>query len=80
MKLMEPDLLVRFINETKRSKAQTNYLFDLCDGDFQKLVKLEEKIKNNFIGYCPSSKKEIEKILNMDDESGWFNLEHFRSI
>ena len=79
MKLMEPDIMVCFINKTKRSKGQTNYLFDLCDGDFQKLVKLEEKIKNNFIGYCPSSKEEIEKILNMVDESGWFNLDHFKN-
>ena len=80
MKTMEPGLLDRFTDVTNRSKAQTNFLFDLCDGDFQKLVRLEEKIKNNFLGYCPGDKEEVEKILAMDDESGWFNLDEFKSL
>ena len=80
MKTMNNDLLDKFTDVTNRSKGQTNFLFDLCDGDFQKLVKLEEKIKNNFLSYCPEDKEEVEKILTMDDESGWYNLDQFKTL
>jgi hypothetical protein len=80
MKTMDKDLLDKFTDATNRSKGQTNFLFDLCDGNFQKLVLLEEKIRNNFLSYCPSDKEEIEKILTMNDESGWFNLDQFKTI
>jgi hypothetical protein len=79
MKTMNNDLLDRFTDVTNRSKGQTNFLFDLCDGDFQKLVLLEEKIKNNFLSYCPDDKEEVEKILAMEDESGWYNLDQFKT-
>ena len=80
MKTMNNDLLDDFTNVTNRSKGQTNFLYDLCDGDFQKLVRLEEKIRNNFLSYCPDDKEEVEKILAMDDESDWFNLNQFKSL
>ena len=80
MKTMNNDLLDKFTNVTNRSKGQTNFLYDLCDGDFQKLVRLEEKIRNNFLSYCPDDKEEVEKILAMDDESDWFNLNQFKSL
>jgi hypothetical protein len=80
MKTMDKDLLDKFTDATNRSKGQTNFLFDLCDGNFQKIVLLEEKIRNNFLSYCPSDKEEIEKILTMNDESGWFNLDQFKTI
>jgi hypothetical protein len=80
MKTMDNDLLDRFTDVTNRSKGQTNFLYDLCDGDFQKLVTLEEKIRNNFLSYCPGDKEEVEKILAMDNESDWFNLNEFKSI
>jgi hypothetical protein len=80
MKTMNPDLLDKFTSATNRSKGQTNFLFDLCDGNFQKLIKLEEKIKNNFLSYCPEDKEEVEKILAMEDESRWFNLDEFKTL
>ena len=80
MRLLDEDLLIRFVKSTNRSKAQTNFLFELCDGDFQKLVLLEEKIKNNFLSYCPKNKDEVENILNMEDEAGWFNLDEYKNI
>ena len=80
MKTMNNDLLDKFTDVTNRSKGQTNFLFDLCDGDFQKLVRLEEKIKNNFLSYCPNDKEEVEKILAMEDESGWYNLDQFKTL
>lgn len=80
MKTLNKDLLDLFTNSTNRSKSQTNFLYGLCDGDFQKLVLLEEKIKNNFLSYCPSTKDEVNKILLMEDESGWFNLDYFKNL
>lgn len=80
MKTMDNDLLDHFTDVTNRSKGQTNFLYDLCDGDFQKLVRLEEKIRNNFLSYCPDDKEEVEKILAMDNESDWFNLNQFKTF
>lgn len=75
---MDNDLLERFTDVTNRSKGQTLFLYDLCDGDFQKLVRLEEKLKNNFLGYCPNDKETVEKILTMNDKSDWYNLSQFK--
>ena len=80
MKTMNPDLLDRLTDATNRSKGQTNFLYDLCDGDLEKLLRLEEKIRNNFLSYCPDDKEEVEKILAMEDESGWFSLDKFRNV
>lgn len=51
------------IEKTNRSKSQTLFLLQLLDNDFDKLVLLESKIKEQYIAYCPSTKEEIEKIL-----------------
>ena len=80
MEKMDSDLLDRFTDVTNRSKGQTLFLYDLCDGDFEKLVRLEEKIRNNFLGYCPSNKEEVEKILAMVDKSDWCNLNQFKNL
>ena len=47
-----------------RSDAQTKFLFDLCDKDFDKLLELEAKIKANFIYACPNDKQAVEEILS----------------
>ena len=49
---------------TGRSLAQTKFLFELCDSDFEKLVALEKKMKKNFVWSCPADKEEVERILN----------------
>lgn len=65
------DFLDDFTSVTNRSVGQTKFLFDLLDGDVNKLVDLEYKLKNNFVSYCPSDKNEVEKVLNMSDGTGW---------
>ena len=67
------DLIEGFTDLSHRSKAQTNFLFDLCEGDLQKLAMLEERIKNNFIHYCPGDKEEVEKILKLPNK-GYYTL------
>jgi len=63
--------LDKLSNVTNRSYNQTSFLFELLDKDFDKLVSLEQKIKNNFVMYCPGDKEECEKVLAMGDGSGW---------
>lgn len=52
-------------NQFNRSLNQIKFLFELCDNDFEKLTKLENKIKDNFLFYCPGDKEEVEKVLNL---------------
>lgn len=68
------DFLNRLTIATNRSKGQTLFLLGLLDDDLFKLMELEEKIKNNFVGYCPESREECDKILAMDNGSKWFKL------
>ena len=58
---------------TNRSYGQTLFLLELLNGDFKKLVLLEQKLKNNLANYggCPGDKEECEKVLAMGDGSGW---------
>jgi len=67
------ELIEGFTNLCNRSKGQTNFLFDLCDGDLQKLAMLEERIKNNFIWYCPGDKEEVERIMKLPNK-GYYTL------
>jgi hypothetical protein len=57
-------LLEYVSNTTKRSMNQTTFLFKLCDYDFNKLMELEEKLKNTFAHYCPSDINEVEEVLS----------------
>ena len=60
-----------------RSIQQTIFLFKLLDNDYQKLIDLEMKIKNNFIHFCPSNQEEVNKIMNLVDKSEWFKVDLF---
>lgn len=59
---------------TNRSNAQTQFLFQLCDGGFDKLKKLEMQLKNCFCFYCPDTKEEVYRVLKMEAKSQWFKL------
>lgn len=76
---MEDKRLLDLSVKTNRSKGQTQFLFELCDMDFDKLVVLEETLKNNFVFYCPGNKKSVEKVLKMNryGKSGFFKLSEF---
>ncbi len=60
--------------KTNRSVGQTQFLFNLVEGDFSKLKRLEEKIKNTFSG-CPSDVDSMNSILNMDNKTDIFRLD-----
>lgn len=58
-------LLDRLTKKVNRSNSQEEMLFSLCDERLDILFDLEEKIKNNHLSYCPSTKSEIVAILNL---------------
>ena len=76
------ELLNRLTNRTVRSFHQTKFLLDLLGGEnwksFQKLVLLEEKIKNTFTFYCPDDLEEVEKLMKMEDKTDLLNLSEFK--
>ncbi len=75
---MIPKLTINQLNWlthlTQRSFEQTQFLFELCDGNFLRLCQLEEKIKNIHSTKCPVNKAEIEAILAIENHNNWFNL------
>lgn len=56
--------LVELRGFSNRSKNQTKFLFDLLNEDYSLLYKLEQKIKEQHVFYCPSTLEEVIQILN----------------
>ena len=75
------ELLERFTDFTNRKPFQELFLFDLLDGDFDKLVELEDKISAYFLCYCPGDKEECEKVLAMEDKyNNYRDFEPFKNL
>lgn len=70
---LEDGLLNRLTDLTNRSKGQTQFLFELCDFDFEKLLELERKLHNNFVFWVPGDKESRDIVLKMDYGSGWWD-------
>ena len=70
---LEEKLAHRLTKITNRSLGQTQFLFELCDYDFEKLLDAERKIWNNFLFCCPGTKKELNRILDLGYGSGWYD-------
>lgn len=60
--------------KVNRSESQLTFLLDLCDNDLEKLKRLEVKLKNCFVGYCPGDKETVEAVLKMEEKLNWFKL------
>lgn len=65
------EFITKFSN---RSRNQTNFLFQLVDGDFEKLKMLECKMKNCFYNACPGDKKTVDMIFNLESRTNFFIL------
>ena len=59
---------------TNRSNGQTQFLFQLVDGDFEKLKELEVKMRNCFYFGCPADKETVDEVMNMQPKGKWFSL------
>jgi hypothetical protein len=57
--------LEALIKVTYRSKSQTEHLLTLCGNDFNQLLYLEQKIKENCLGYTPGGQGSVDVILSM---------------
>jgi len=69
----------KFTDDTNRSRGQTVFLLELLEGDMDKLLELELKLKNNFVMYCPSDRESVDEVFNMGYDSNrrkkmWFTL------
>lgn len=53
--------------KTNRHFSQTQTLFELVDGDFDRLLQLESRIKRHFLSYSPGDKEEVERILSLPE-------------
>jgi hypothetical protein len=77
-KKKEKDIFDRLSDATNRSLDQTKFLLNLVDGDFLKLIELEEKLKNNFQP-TPGDKETAQKVLDMGYGKYWWKLNFFTS-
>ena len=73
MKELSKNLLDKLSTKTNRSKGQTSFLYELLGGDLEKLLELEEKVKNNHAklgssGFCPSDLETVEWVLSLPNE------------
>jgi undecaprenyl pyrophosphate synthase len=53
---------------SNRSTHQTKFLFELCDNDFDKLLKVEALGKRTFKMYCPADKETVNEWLREWEE------------
>lgn len=72
---LDKETLEWLTDQTNRARHQTQFLFNLVDGDLGKLMKLEEQLKNCFVGYCPGDKESVDEVLNMKPSREWFKFD-----
>lgn len=61
--------------KVNRSKSQTQLLFNLVDGDFEKLLQLEMQLYNCFVWYCPGDKEDVEEVMKLVPKNKYLVLE-----
>ena len=49
---------------SNRSDYQTQFLYNLVGGNFNKLMELEQKIKSKFVSGCPDCVEELNEIMS----------------
>jgi len=52
------------LSKYNRSTSQSQFLYQLVNGDFEKLKQLEDKIKSLHLSYCPSTQSEVEDVFS----------------
>jgi hypothetical protein len=62
-------LLKSISDKVNIHQSQVLYLYQLVDGDIDKLKLLILQMKRNFINYCPGDKNEVYNILNLNNNN-----------
>ena len=63
--ILSDEQLKILLSITNRSVKQNQMLFQLLNGNFKRLEKLEKQIKKHFIFWVPTTKKEVKKIMSL---------------
>lgn len=71
---LDKERLDWLVKRTNRSTGQTLFLFQLVDGDFEKLKEFETKIMNSFYFGCPGGKEDVERVMNSENKLNKFVL------
>lgn len=71
---LDKEQLKDLTSKTLRGESQTQFLYQLVDGDLNKLKELETKIKNCFYSACPDTKEEVEMLMSMESKSNSFSF------
>jgi hypothetical protein len=71
---LDKERLEWLTDRTNRSTGQTQFLYQLVDGNFEKLKQLEVQIKNCFYSACPADKRTVDKVMSMQQKSDYFSL------
>ena len=69
-----------FTTATNRSRGQTEELFHLVGEDLSKLVELEEKLSNNFVGWVPGDKSDVALVMSMPNSLKVLDLSLFKNL
>lgn len=59
-------LLKYFAHVANVSNSQTLELFELCDNDFEKLMELQAKRKDNSVFSMPATKETVNEVLSLN--------------
>lgn len=51
---------------SNRRLQQTEFLYELCGNDFDKLLEVEAKLKKHHLQYCPGDMDELNKVLSLN--------------
>lgn len=68
---LDAETITYLVYHTNNSHYQLNWMYNLVNGNIDKLKLLIYKIKNNFIYYVPSDVKEVNHILSLNSKE-WF--------
>jgi hypothetical protein len=71
---LDKERLNLLTSKVNRSKNQEQFLFNLVNGDFEKLLQLEMQLYNCFFFYCPGDINDVEKIINMVPKKNYLVL------
>ena len=61
---LQESVIKHIADVVNRSEGQIKFLIELCGNDYEKYFKLEEKIREKHIFYCPNSIETVNKLLS----------------
>lgn len=74
MKQLDEERMKWLTDLTTRSRWQTQFLYELCDYDFEKLKRLEMQLSNCFVFWCPGDKEAVEYVMNLEAKTKLLKL------